>query len=188
MKELIDLSRKILETRNEYWLEEVVLTYRWWFLLSLTILPWMIWWKIVDKKRVVEISLYGCLISLYSIVLDDIGSYFLLWIYQYQLVPISPRLNPIDLTVMPVTYMIVYQFFKRWKSFLIAQLILAFGAAFIAEPLFSWLDIYKTLNWKLIYSFIIYFALGVYIKWFIRSFLKNLLRRGDQGDGSHGSR
>ncbi|WP_442599834.1 CBO0543 family protein [Neobacillus sp. D3-1R] len=161
MQELINLTRKLAEKRNEYWLENVIFTYQWWILLSLTILPWLLWWKWVDKKRVIEIFLYGSLISLYSILLDDIGSHFILWIYQYQLFPISPRLNPIDLTIMPVTFMVVYQYFKRWKSFLIAQMILAFGAAFIAEPLFSSVDIYHILNWKLVFSFVIYLLLGI---------------------------
>jgi hypothetical protein len=145
-------------------------------LLLLTIIPWFLWWKAVDKKRKIEILLYGSLISIYSILLDEIGSYFSLWIYKYQLVPISPRLNPIDLTVMPITYMVVYQLFKKWKSFLIAQLILAFGAAFITEPVFIWLGIYKPLNWELYYSFIIYFVLGVFNKWWVGRLIEKQIK------------
>lgn len=179
MKELIELMRILSAKRNEYWLQDVFLTYQWWFLVSITIVPWVIWWKLVDKKRVIEILLYGTLISVYSILLDDIGSHFLLWIYQFQLVPISPRLNPIDLSIMPVTYMLVYQFLKKWKSFLIAQTVLAFGAAFIAEPLFSKMKIYHILNWKLIYSFIIYLLLGIGNKTVVGKLVKMQVKMGD---------
>jgi hypothetical protein len=167
INELIDICKKLKDLRNDYWLNEVVFSFNWWFLFFITFVPWFIWWKLVDRKRLIEYTLYGSLIATFSILLDDIGSYFLLWIYQYQLVPISPRLNPIDLSVMPVTYMLVYQYFKTWKSFFIAQTILAFGAAFIAEPLFIWMDIYKPLNWEFIYSFIIYIILGVSTKWLV---------------------
>ncbi|WP_413299594.1 CBO0543 family protein [Bacillus sp. 1P10SD] len=171
MEELIKLSRKIAEKRNEYWLHDVFFTYQWWLLLGLTILPWILWWKLVDKKRIIEILLYGTVISLYSILLDDIGSHFTLWIYQYQLIPISARLNPIDLTVMPITFMIVYQYFKKWKTFLIAQTILAAGATFVAEPIFTWMEIYEPLNWEYYYSFLIYILLGVVNKWFVERLL-----------------
>lgn len=151
---------------------EVIFSFNWWILLILTIVPWFMWWKVVDRKRIVEIFFYGSLVSIYSILLDDIGSYFLLWIYKYQLVPINPRLNPIDLTIMPVTYMFVYQFFKKWKTFLVAQMILALGATFLAEPLFIWLDIYKPLKWKMYYSLPIYLGLGILNKWVMGKLLK----------------
>jgi hypothetical protein len=172
ISELIELKRKLTALRNDHWLTEVLFTSNWWILLLLSIIPWFIWWKFVDRKRFVEILCFGAFISIYSILLDDIGSYYLLWMYEYQLVPISPRLNPIDLTLMPITYMFIYQYFRSWKSFLIVQTVLAFGAAFIVEPFFIWLGIYKALNWKLIYSFLIYIALGVFNKWLVERFVK----------------
>ncbi|HYK73705.1 MAG TPA: CBO0543 family protein, partial [Pseudoneobacillus sp.] len=152
ISEMIEIKRKLKELRNEHWLNEAFLSFNWCFLLLITILPWLIWWKFVDKKFLYRIICYGAFVSIFSILLDDIGSYYLLWIYQYQLVPITPRLNPIDLSVMPVTYMFVYQYFKKWKTFAIAQTILAFGAAFLCEPIFIWMDIYKPINWKLTFS------------------------------------
>jgi hypothetical protein len=124
-----------------------------------------------------EIFLYGALISMYSILLDDIGSYYLFWIYKYQLVPISPRLNPVDLTIMPVTYMIVYQFFRGWKPFLIAQTILAFGAAFLTEPVFTKMNIYLMLKWNFFYSFFIYIFLGAFNKWFVEKMVKTQIKK-----------
>lgn len=180
IQKLIELKKQILEVRNDHWFNDVLFTFNWWFLLVLSIAPWVLWWRIVDRGSLLEISLYGSLISIYSILLDDIGSYFVLWIYQYQLVPVSPRLNPVDLTIMPVTYMFVYQFFRKWKTFLIAQTILAFGASFLTEPLFTWMDIYKPLNWKFIYSFIIYILLGVLNKGFVTYLVKIQLGQGRQ--------
>jgi hypothetical protein len=172
MTELIELTQKISEVRSSYWVEKVVFSYQWWLLLILITIPWVIWWKLLDKKRVFEVLFYGSMISLISILFDDIGSYFMLWIYQYQLIPISPRLNPIDLTVMPVTYMIVFQYFKKWKSFLIAQTLLAAGATFVAEPLFTWLKIYEPLNWEFYYSFFIYILLGIGMKWITENLVR----------------
>jgi hypothetical protein len=172
VKEIIKQKSELKDLSNDYWNNDVFLSFNWWILLFLTIVPWIIWWKLVDRSRMIEILFYGASVSIYAILLDDIGSYFLLWIYEFQLVPISPRLNPIDLTVMPVTYMFVYQYFKRWKSFLLAQMVLAFGAAFLTEPIFVWLGIYKVLHWESIYSFVIYILLGAFNKWFVEKIIK----------------
>jgi hypothetical protein len=172
ISKLIELKQILTDLRSEHWINNVIFTSNWWILLLISIFPWIIWWKFVNKKRFIEILLFGALISIYSILLDDIGSYYLLWMYEYQLVPISPRLNPVDLTLIPVTYMFMYQYFRSWKSFLIAQTVLAFGVAFIVEPIFIWLGIYKALSWKLIYSFLIYIALGIFNKWVVDRFVK----------------
>jgi len=119
-----------------------------------------------------EIFFYGSLISIYSVLLDDIGSYFVLWIYESQVLPITPRLNPIDLTIMPVTYMFVYQFLKKWKHFLLGQVILAFGASCLSEPLFTWMHIYLPLNWEFYYSFPIYLGMGIMNKWLVERIAK----------------
>jgi len=174
INKLIGLTEQIREVRLDYWFNEVVFTTNWWFLLLLSIIPWVLWIKFIDPKRLFETLFYGSLISIYSILLDDIGSYYLCWIYQYQLVPISSRLNPVDLALMPVTYMVVYQYFKSWKTFFIAQSILSFGAAFLFEPLFEWLHIYRPIHWYLIYSFIIYLVLGIFNKWFVSIVNKKL--------------
>lgn len=176
ISELIEMKRKLKELRNEHWINEVFLTFNWWFLLFITVIPWLIWWSLVDQKSLFRMICYGALISTFAILLDDIGSYYLLWIYKYQLVPISPRLNPIDLSVMPVTYMLVYQYFRKWKSFVIAQTVLAFGAAFICEPIFIWMDIYHPIQWKLIYSFFIYIGIGVLNKWLVDKVLKGKIK------------
>ncbi len=64
VQEIIEIKRKLKDLRNDYWFTDVFLTLNWWFLLFLTIVPWLIWWKLVDKNRFVSISIYGCLISI----------------------------------------------------------------------------------------------------------------------------
>jgi len=163
-KEIIEIEYNLKTIRYDNWINDVLFSFNWWFLLFLTIVPWMIWWKYVKRDRFTPIIIYGVLITIYSIILDDFGTSLQLWVYQFQLVPITPRLNTIDLAVMPVTYMFIYQMFRKWKAFMIAQTIMAFGAAFIIEPLFVKLDIYKIINWNLFLSFFIYIILGVFNK------------------------
>jgi hypothetical protein len=39
--------------------------------------------------------------------------------------------------------------------------------AFVSEPLLAWLNYYQLLEWKYYYSFPIYTAIAIILKWFI---------------------
>ncbi|MDP4156135.1 MAG: hypothetical protein Q8929_10915, partial [Bacillota bacterium] len=73
-----------------------------------------------------------------------------------------------DNGILIVAHMTVYQFFRKWKSFIIANLVMAAIFTFIFEPLTVWLDIYQLDNWKYIYSFPIYVAKAVFLKWLVQ--------------------
>lgn len=170
----MDLLDKILRAQEElsrlehqHWLDSVVFTFNWWFLLFLLIVPWFIWWKLKDSKRVKEILLYGSYVIIVSTTFDDIGIVMTFWIYPYQLVQVMDRLNSIDLTMLPILYMLIYQYFPKWKHFLLASAVMSFIFAFIFEPFFVWIGIYKTITWKYIYSLPIYFIIAVTGKLFI---------------------
>src|SRR5699024_2825629 len=73
-------------------------------------------WMVSVRKEISE----GCLII--ALVADVIGE-FLATILE------------IHTAHMPIFYMIIYQYFTKWKTFLIAITIMAFIFAFILEPL-----------------------------------------------------
>ncbi|WP_135555850.1 CBO0543 family protein [Paenibacillus cymbidii] len=165
--EIRDVQRKLTEMKKQYYFHHDLFSIQWWLLVALMIVSWMVWWKIVDKSRVREILLYGAVLSVVIIMLDDIGSELGLWSYPYQAIPLIPRLNAIDLSVLPVFHMIVYQYYKSWKSFLAANAVMALSFAFIAEPLFVWLDIYHMENWRYIYSIPLYIAKALFVRWLL---------------------
>jgi hypothetical protein len=48
-----------------------------------------------------------------------------------------------DLTLVPTTFMIIYQWFPKFKLFFITIVIWGAFAAYIAEPVLAWLDLYS---------------------------------------------
>ncbi|MGF7056930.1 CBO0543 family protein [Brassicibacter mesophilus] len=163
---IIELQQQLTNLEHKYWMDNVLFTFNWWILLCLFIIPWLIWWKFVDKKRLQEILLYGVIIMILSSILDDLGVASLLWAYPYQLLQVLDRLDAIDITVLPVIYMIIYQYFTKWKSFLLAHILLSSLFVFIAEPMLVWMNIYVPISWKIIYSFPIYIIIAIIVKWF----------------------
>ncbi|NYE04323.1 hypothetical protein F4694_001067 [Bacillus niacini] len=54
----------------DYWTEEVVFTHQWWIMIFTLLIPFFIWWKLVDKTRIREISLVGLIVNCIAFILD----------------------------------------------------------------------------------------------------------------------
>lgn len=96
--ELAEMVRLLSKARMDNWLAEGLGTWRWWVLLIMLIVPWFIWYKYVDKKKLHEIVLFGLLIIIADITLDEIGFELSLWYYPVDVIPLFPRLTSIDYT------------------------------------------------------------------------------------------
>lgn len=171
-EEIKEVDRKLTEMRHQYYQNHDLFSFQWWFLLFTVLIPWVIWWKLVDKSRIKDILLYGFVLIFVIIVLDNIGGELQLWSYPYHLIHLIPQINPVDYSVLPVFHMLVYQYFRTWKSFVIANIVMALLFSFIFEPIFVWLRIYELDNWKYIYSFPIYIAKALVVRWLIEFILK----------------
>lgn len=163
-EQIIDTQNLSIQLQNQHWLKYEVFTFQFWLLIAMLILPWFIWWKVVDRKRFYEILVFGLLVITVVTFLDEVGCQLNFWEYRFDIEPLFPRLIPINFTMLPIAYMLVYQYFANWKSYILANIIMAAIFAFIGEPIFIFLDIYELLNWKIIYSFPIYILLGVVLK------------------------
>jgi hypothetical protein len=149
----------------QYWVNESVLTLQWLLLVGLLILPWLIWWKLVDRRRLFETITLGYIVFFITLILDELGTELLMWGYRYRVTPLLHALIPYDFTVLPVIYMLFYQWFKTWKLYFWAHVGLAFVFAFVSEPILKWLNIYETYHWKSIYSFPVYILIALFVRW-----------------------
>jgi hypothetical protein len=156
------------------WLHMIVYTYQWWLLVALAIIPYIVWWKIVDRKRFFEIFTYGLLVALLTGLLDAIGVETDAWDYKYDLVPLLDVFIVYDVSILPVTYMMVYQHCQTWRPFIIAHIFVSLAFAFIFEPLLMWLDIYYPAAWKHTYSCVGYFAIAMSLRWVMGVLLRKV--------------
>jgi hypothetical protein len=168
LDELLKAEGNYHEVLRSYWYENNFLKARWWFLITLSIVPAIIWWIEVDKKKLIENTAFGLFYGVAAIFLDSIGSNAMVWTYPVRLTPyLNPQLYPYDVGVVIIPFMLVYQRYSySFKKFFAATGLLSLFLAFVAEPGMVWLDIYMELTWKHIYSFPIYWLLGL-ICWVI---------------------
>lgn len=161
-----DLKYELFHLSIKHWINYEFLTWRWFLKILLLIMFVFLFYKFADRKRILEIVAYGLFISLVSTVLDVIGTLSGLWEYPYRLLPLEfSEIH--DFVVIPIVYMLAYQYFPGWKAFIIANTILAGISAFVMEPIFIMLKFYRPIAWEHIYSFPIFLAIAIIGKFFI---------------------
>lgn len=167
----------LTQTRITEWLQSELFSFKWWILLALFCVTAILMWKKADKARIVELTIYSAIVVIFIIVLDELGEELSLWFYTVDIIPLFPPISAIDITCMPLIYMLLYQRFGTWGKFIIAALIMATVFCFVFEPVFVWGGIYTMLTWKSVYGFPIYFAIAVVPKLLINVIYSNKEKR-----------
>lgn len=174
-EQITEMLRQLHQARIENWLGHQLGSWRWWTLLVLLIVPWFVWYKLADKKKLPELALFGLIVMVFAITLDELGARTL-WSYPVFLIPWLPRFIPINYTVLPISYTLIYQYFPSWKRFFWALIVLSGAFSFLVEPLITYLGFYILVKWSHWYSFIAYIVIGLLSRWIIRMFYDIALR------------
>lgn len=164
-----------LELSLKHWFNYEVFTWQWWGKFVYLIIPIILLYKLLDRKRIFELASYGLMISLISNVLDVIGVNFVLWTYPIRFLP-TGFFAIHDLVVITITSMLVYQYCFSWKSFIVANIILSAMGAYIKDPLLTLINVYKQINWNHTYSFVLFLIMSIICKYII-NILKNSYQR-----------
>lgn len=165
--EIRELETILAYNRYLHWVNYEIYSFQWWLLTILSVVMVVGWLKVVDRTRLNEIFLYGLIVAVLSVTLDEFGYEYRLWSYNYHLLAQLPHISWVYYFILPVIYMVVYQYYYTWKAFLPVMLATAGVLAFGCEPLLVWLQIYVPLKWLHIYSLPVYFAIGVAVKAFV---------------------
>jgi hypothetical protein len=158
-----DIEAQWLLTKTRYaeWLHGELFSWQWWVLLAGFATSAFVIWRLADRSRLAETVTYTSLIVIFILVLDELGEEAMLWYYPVDLLFMFPPASAVDITCMPSVYMILFQRFRKWRSFLIAMVVMAAIFCFILEPIFVWCGVYVMLQWKSWYGFPIYVFIAV---------------------------
>lgn len=167
-----ELQREYAELAIENWLTDSLFTWTWWFLISATIIPWIIFFYLLDRNRALSIWLFGIMQMLITTFIDDLGSELNIWFYPIKFLPVSLIAMPFDFSIIPVFFMLVYQYFKTWRTFSMALLGVALLFAFVGEPFSVWAGAVSYHGWKYYHSFIFYILSGMFARAFTQKWIK----------------
>lgn len=167
LEKVFQLEQEVFRIDQEGWLKHELFTWQWWLLVAFLILPWVVWGKLVNPRKLMAIVQFGLFTCIITVYLDVVGMKYGFWRYPFQLFPLTPRAIAFDMSMVPVAYMIIYQFFTTWKRFTIALIIMACLFAFIGEPFSIWADLVEYMRWNYLYSFIFYIITGIIVRWLV---------------------
>ena len=157
----------IYEKRQELWhllqinWKSDFITVKYWAMISVIVVFYMVWYKFTDKKRLVDLLLFGSLFTVMRMIMDLAGVTAGYWMYKIRVLPLSPSLFLQDLTIVPLTYMLVQQYSPNWRKYFIWN---AVGSGFISAvimPLLSAFGYLQLMRWNYLYSFIVLYILAV---------------------------
>ncbi|WP_209121286.1 CBO0543 family protein [Alkalihalobacillus sp. BA299] len=158
LQELFKQIHEISIEQRQLWVEDVVFTWQWWAGIGLAVIPWILWLLLRKKDSSLRLLTAGFFMMFISSWLDSLGIQLGFWLYKYEVIPFIPAFIPWDVSLIPVFTMFLLQIQPNISSF-IKGVIFGLVTAFVAEPFFILVEIYKPLTWKHIYSFPIYFIL-----------------------------
>lgn len=124
MEQVIHLARiELWQLNLTNWLNNEVLSPRWWGLIAFLAITYIVWWKLLDKARIIEVILFGSLVSVMATFTDIVRISTASWQYNVRLFPITVAVFPLDYSVIPIALMLAYQFTSRWTSYILASII-----------------------------------------------------------------
>ncbi|RBW68088.1 CBO0543 family protein [Bacillus taeanensis] len=171
--EIINIRETLRDTYWEYWINHDLFSFNWWVLLVLNILFIYVAYKVLDRTRLFELLTVGGLVIAFSTMLDVILIQYVLTAYPTSLTPLSPSFfTSSTYIILPVSYMLLYQFFSTWKSFIVAMVIAGIFLAFVTENVFRLLNIYQYIQWNSFLSLTIYMGIAIILKWIMNNLLK----------------
>ena len=169
--EYLSAKGYMVALRIDHWIKHEFLSAQWFGIIIISIVFIFVWWRLLDKKRLMEILLFGFFIAITAGLLDGFGTEFNAWEYPVKILPAVFPLVVVDLLMLPFVLMLLYQYFGEWKPFLIAMIIASAVFSFIVEPIFEYAGMYKTYTWKYYYSFPIYILIALFSKWMMQAII-----------------
>lgn len=166
----MDLDFLIYQKREELWLllltswNQDIPSFRYLGILAFIVLYYYLWYRLTDKQRLVDLLLYGSLITVSWTLVDTFGVLAGLWLYKHRTLPLLHDVFLRDWTITPLTYMLVQQYSPNWRQFFIWNAVGAGVLAFVIIPLLHIAGFYHLIHYNYIYIFLSYYLVAALMR------------------------
>ncbi|QOR68002.1 hypothetical protein IM538_07685 [Cytobacillus suaedae] len=139
------IRSELLNIMSEYWERYSAFnTWQFWIKVALLILPLIILYFAIDRRRMYQLGFYGFAVHTTAIYIDAIMNRLGFWDYPHFLTPLMPINVSIGASLLPVIFMLIYQqTLNKGKNYFLYMI----GASFIMglgfKPLMSWLGLFE---------------------------------------------
>lgn len=167
LEELRNIGKELSKSWYDYWINySNIDSWQFWVNMLFLLIPLIILWFKIDRKHAFFYGYYGYSVHILSSYIDAYSTLRGHWEYPYKAFPLFPVSLSLDTSLIPVTYMLVYQWTKhRKKNYYVTLIILSAIFAFIFKPILSYFDLFQLANGKTYFHlYFWYFSGGVVAK------------------------
>ncbi|MDD9265736.1 CBO0543 family protein [Paenibacillus sp. GCM10023248] len=166
-EELLTKEKSISTSWVDYWHQfSNAQTWQFWFNLALLLLPLVVLWFALDRKKALQIGFYGFSIHMMATYIHMFGERNYIWAFPYKIVPYLPTSITLDASFNPIVLMLVYQWtLNHKKNYYLYSAIMCALFSFVFKPLLSVFDLfhlYGRMNY--FYLFLLYFLVTILAK------------------------
>ncbi len=144
-------NQELIPLFSSYWKEYSSYgTWQFWLTVFLMVMPLLLLFFTVDRKRLFEVFFFGYTVHIIWIYIDIILERNGLFVHKFFLTPLLPYALNMTASALPVGYLLVYQYCTNHrKSYILYSIVLsvffAFGFATI-EELIGTVEFHKGMN------------------------------------------
>lgn len=148
-------------------------TWQFWLALAMAVLPLVLLYFVIDRRKAFHIGFFGFNVHVWFHYIDTYGVRNGLWDYPYQIIPVAAINFALDASLIPVLFMLLYQWtINHNKNYYVYLICLSIVLSFIFKPLLSALDFLELHKWANYFIlFIGYIIIMLVSKWITNLFL-----------------
>jgi len=182
-EQLAQMTKDLTQARIANWLATDLFTWNWWFIFALLVIPWIVFYFLADRQKLPNLWLYGTFLFIVIFSLDLMGYENGLWAYPYKILPFGPFIAYIDASPLPVIYMLEYQYFPKWRDFIVLMIITAMVFSFCFEPALAKMGLYIPVSWEYYYGLPIYFVIPILLRFAVEKIFASAKNHGGKHRG-----
>ncbi|MDQ0483961.1 CBO0543 family protein [Guptibacillus hwajinpoensis] len=158
------IRRELEASFLDYWKQFSNLdSWQFWVVLAMFLLPLVVLYFKIDRSKIFLLGFLGYSIHVLAAYTDALGIRKSWWDYPYVIFPQLPGSLGIDASVIPVYFILLYQWcLNKKKNYWLYGTLSAFGFTFIVKPLLIWLNVFELYTnffvLLLSYLFVVYAA------------------------------
>ncbi len=145
LDEILEMQEKVVSMWMDYWKEfSHVETGPFWVIVIMLIVPLVIIFLKIDRTKIFQIGFYGFNIHTWFTYSDVIAMRLGKVYYPFQAIPIMPVNFALDASLVPVTFMLVYQWcINNNKNVFLYGVFTSAFFAFLFKPVMEAWDLIK---------------------------------------------
>ncbi len=163
---MYEKERELAKLSIQNWISKEVFSFQWFLMVVVLIILYVIWIKLIDKKRATELLLIGSLESVSKLIVVAVLLDNTLGLYEYKvrLLPLPANIFASSVTISPIIIMLVTQYTKSWKGFILWTAIGNAFLNFVILPIYKYVGIIEFHNWNVFYHFLLLNAVAVCVR------------------------